>query len=51
LPFEFAVSEGYEQLTPHPSRDGWRKRRRETPSPQGLSMSDIFCWTPGVHMF
>jgi len=23
------------EVTPHPSRDGWRERRRGTPSPQG----------------
>ncbi|SPE23859.1 hypothetical protein SBA2_170015 [Acidobacteriia bacterium SbA2] len=25
-------------MTPHPSRDGWRKRRRGTPSPQGRGL-------------
>jgi AbrB family looped-hinge helix DNA binding protein len=26
------------ELTPHPSGDGWRKRRRRTPSPQGRGL-------------
>jgi hypothetical protein len=30
----FSRDKAVEQ-TPHPSRDGWRKRRRGTPSPQG----------------
>jgi len=26
------------EVTPHPSRDGWKKRRRGTPSPQGRGL-------------
>src|SRR5271157_849273 len=29
---------GCAQMTPHPARDGWRKRRRGPPSPQGRGL-------------
>ena len=29
------------EATPHPSGDGWRKRRRRTPSPQGRGLPSL----------